>query len=123
MEIILTLLLLQIKHYCADFRFQSYSQTVTKGNYGNLVGLSHSLDHFIFTLGALLIVNLWYPLTVSSILLVGICESVLHYHIDWLKVKFGTKNLQSPQFWHEFGLDQLAHQLTYLAIAWYLWSV
>jgi hypothetical protein len=47
---------------------------------------------------------------------VALAEGVLHYHIDWCKVKYGIKDNTKPQFWNQFGMDQLAHQLTYAVI-------
>jgi hypothetical protein len=47
-------------------------------------------------------------------------EAVIHYHIDWTKVKFGIKDITKPMFWTQFGLDQLAHQITYILMAWFL---
>lgn len=121
MEYILLLLLLQVKHWYADFVLQTYEQTIKKGSYGNWVGITHSRDHFIYTLAALLIFSSISNLIPASVIvLIALVESIVHYHIDWFKVKFGTKNMQSSMFWNQFGLDQLAHQLTYLAIVFHL---
>jgi len=54
------------------------------------------------------------------ILICGLIDLVVHYHVDWLKVKFGSKDITNPQYWREFGADQLAHQLTYLLFAYLL---
>ena len=61
-EIILILLALQVKHYIADFVIQTYSQTVRKGIYRDLVGISHSLDHVWTSLLALYIVGIFVPI-------------------------------------------------------------
>jgi hypothetical protein len=116
MEILLLMLLLQLKHYWADFGIQTYTQTVRKGVYGDLLGLSHTLDHIILSLVALMVFNCFYPVSALTILLYSTVEGVIHYHIDWFKVRFGTKNMQSGLFWNQFGLDQLAHQLTYIGM-------
>lgn len=117
MEILLLLLLLQIKHCYADFKIQTYQQTVRKGIYRDPVGISHSLDHLWTTLVALLLFSMVHPLSALTILWVSVAECVLHYHIDWIKVKYGSKDITKPMFWTQFGLDQLAHQLTYLLMA------
>lgn len=119
MESILLLLLLQIKHWYADFSCQTYEQTINKGKYGNLIGISHSVEHIAYSFLALLIFHMFVmPVAASTIISIAIIEGIIHYHIDWVKVKFGTKNMQSSLFWNQFGLDQLAHQLTYLAMVY-----
>jgi hypothetical protein len=32
-------------------------------------------------------------------------------------MRYGTKDISKPRFWHELGMDQLIHQLTYITIA------
>lgn len=117
MDILFLLLLLQLKHYYADFVIQTYAQTVRKGIYKDLCGISHSLDHVWTSLVALLIYDAVVGIPLWCLAVIPIAEGIAHYHIDWLKVRYGTKNMQSPLFWNQFGLDQLAHQITYLVIA------
>ena len=113
-ESLLLMLLLQVKHYAADFVIQTYAQTVRKGIYRDPVGISHSVDHVIGSLIALLLASFIIPLNLPQI--IGLCflEGLLHYHIDWVKVHYGIKDITKPLFWNQFGIDQLAHQLTYL---------
>lgn len=120
MEILFLFLLLQVKHYYADFVIQTYQQTVRKGIYRDLIGISHSLDHVWTTLIALVVFSAFYPLTASTIVLLAVAEGIIHYHIDWTKVHFGCKDLTKPMFWNQFGMDQLAHQLTYIGMTWFL---
>ena len=121
MEPLLLLLFLQIKHWYADFKIQTYMQTVKKGVWLNLVGISHSGDHIWCTMVALVLFSIFvHPLPAVLILIVALVEGVIHYLIDFVKVKYGCKDNTKPLFWNQFGLDQLAHQLTYLAMVWYL---
>ena len=120
MEILALLLLLQIKHWYADFKIQTYMQTVKKGVWLDPIGISHSMDHVWGTLVALMIFNIFHPIAAGAILLVGFVEGILHYIIDYVKVKHGCKDNTKPLFWNQFGLDQLAHQFCYLLIAAYL---
>ena len=120
MEILLLFLLLQIKHWYADFCIQTYAQTVRKGIYRDPVGISHSIDHIWTSLVVLLIFSFFFTISPIDILVVAIAEGIIHYHIDWTKVHFGCKDLTKPLFWNQFGLDQLAHQITYIVMAWYL---
>ncbi len=118
MEILALLFLFQLKHYYADFVIQTYQQTVRKGIYRDLIGISHSIDHTWTTMVVLMIYSLLVlPMSAGTIVVVALIEGIVHYHIDWTKVRFGTKDLTKPMFWNQFGMDQLAHQLTYLLIA------
>jgi hypothetical protein len=119
MDILLLLLLLQIKHWYSDFKVQTYQQTVKKGIYADPVGISHSLDHIYTSMIVLLVFCFYKVLPPGGIVIVSILEGVIHYHIDWVKVHFGCKDHTKPLFWNQFGLDQLAHQATYLAMAAY----
>jgi hypothetical protein len=120
MEILFLLFLLQVKHCYADFVIQTYAQTVRKGIYRDLCGISHSLDHVWTTYVCLLIFSIIHPLSGMAILLAGALEGLAHYHIDWAKVRFGSKDQTKPLFWAQFGYDQLAHQSTYIFMIWWL---
>lgn len=121
MEILLLLLFLQVKHYYADFVIQTYQQTVHKGIYRDPIGISHTLDHIYASLLALLAFHLLVlPLAPLAIMIAAVVEGIAHYHIDWIKVRFGIKDQTKPLFWNQFGQDQLAHQITYLGMVVYL---
>lgn len=120
MELLLLLALLQAKHCYADFVLQTYLQTVKKGVWLDPIGISHSLEHMISTLVVLLIASIFIPLATLSVILVTISEAVIHYLIDYTKVKYGSKDNTSQIFWTQFGLDQLAHQFTYLIMVYIL---
>jgi hypothetical protein len=48
----------------------------------------------------------------------AVFDCVLHYSIDLIKVRASVRlTPQDNAFWIWFGADQLAHALTYLAIA------
>ena len=115
-ETLFLFFVLQIKHYVADFVIQTYAQTVRKGIYRDPVGISHSVDHVIGTMVALFIASFFIKISLPLLILLCFIEGVLHYHIDWAKVHFGCKDSTKPLFWNQFGMDQLAHQLTYLAM-------
>lgn len=120
MEILILLLFLQIKHWYADFKIQTYMQTVKKGVWLDPIGISHSLDHVWGTMLVLMIFSIFYPIAAGAILLVALLEGIIHYLIDYTKVRYGCKDNTKPLFWNQFGLDQLAHQVCYLLIAMYL---
>jgi hypothetical protein len=117
MDTLFLLLLLQVKHYVADFVIQTYMQTVKKGVWLHPVGISHSCEHMIGTYVALLICSMVIPMNAFLIIAIGIAEGIFHYIIDYVKVRYGCKDNTKPLFWNQFGQDQLAHQITYLVIA------
>lgn len=121
MEILLLLTLFQIKHWYADFVIQTYMQTVKKGVWLHPVGISHSGEHVVGTYFALLLFHFFVtPLNGFLMFALGILEGLAHYIIDFVKVKYGTKDMTKPLFWNQFGMDQLAHQLTYIAMVYVL---
>lgn len=120
MDILILFALFQAKHYVADFYIQTYQQTIRKGIYRDPIGISHSFDHMLGTMIVFFIFCFFYPLPFLKILLVTFLEGIAHYHIDWVKVKYGSKDTTKPIFWNQFGLDQFAHQITYILMIWYL---
>jgi hypothetical protein len=109
------LVLLQIKHWYIDFVNQSMEEVYGKGIYGNWQGVKHSLKHGIATALIFLLTDVSF----ADVLLLGILDSVIHYHIDWSKININKKHgytVETPQFWTWLGADQLAHQLTYIAM-------
>lgn len=114
--VILALCLFQVKHYLADFQWQSVWMIETKGQYGHRGGLAHAGLHGALSLPVLVTVAGWMPLLFAGLIL---AEFILHYHIDWFKAGVVTRrNLDEHDsaYWHLLGMDQAAHQLTYLAI-------
>ena len=109
--LVLTIFALLAKHYMIDFTLQTKDELQYKGVYGDGRGITHSLKHGAFTALYMIAVNPLYAIYD------GVFDSVMHYHIDWLKVRYGTKDQSDPKYWRQFGQDQLAHQICYLIIA------
>ena len=120
MEIILLLVLLQIKHWYADFKIQTYMQTVKKGVWLDPIGMTHTRDHMLASLVVLLLFSFIHPIAPLTVLLVVAIEGIYHYLVDYTKVKYGSKDNTTPLYWNQFGLDQLAHQLSYIMMVWYI---
>jgi len=118
MELVFWLLLaFQVKHLIADFFLQTAYQYMNKGIYGHPGGLLHAGIHGIFTLIVLALLAL---ISFGYALALAVAETAVHYHIDWSKENFvKSKTLKTDQagFWHALGVDQFAHQVTYLAIS------
>jgi hypothetical protein len=108
----------QIKHFICDFVLQTQFQIRNKGTYGHLAGFAHAGTHALGSIPALLILGA-APLTIA-ILLLG--EFVVHYHVDWYKAHFdrGRSEVQDNLYWIVFGVDQLVHQLTYVAMIYFV---
>jgi hypothetical protein len=114
--ILLTLALLQVKHWYIDFVNQSNIEVASKGIYGDFHGIMHSLKHGVAT--ALVILAIVTPAYLLFAIICGVIDFVVHYHIDWLKMNYGNRDITTPAFWNHLGLDQMAHQLTYLLIVY-----
>lgn len=121
-EVILTATALQVKHFVVDFLLQTKYQYLNKGKYLHPGGLLHSGLHAITT-G---LIGLYFVQLHSVAIAVGLFDLIIHYHVDWAKVQINTRfNLHcntSEQFWYLVGLDQLLHQLTYIAIIFYMFK-
>jgi hypothetical protein len=107
----MVLLLLQIKHWYVDFVMQTPEMVAGKGIYANPKGVLHSAQHGLATF---IILALFTSLPLAAAL--ALFDFVTHYHIDWAKMNYGCRDIQSPKFWHHLGLDQMAHQIVYLLI-------
>jgi Protein of unknown function (DUF3307) len=107
---------LQIKHFIFDYVLQTPFQFRNKGTYGHPGGVLHSSMQALGTIPAFFILPpglLW-----GVIIVIG--EFVIHYHVDWSKEQtLRRMNLKTTDawYWRIYGLDQLAHQLTYVLIA------
>lgn len=115
MTALLMLAALQVKHWLVDFYDQTMEEVNHKGIYGNWLGMKHSVKHGV---GTFLIFFMLFEYEVSVVMAfaVAIIDFITHYHIDWIKMNWGNRDITTPQFWNHLGLDQMAHQLVYLAL-------
>ena len=113
--LLVMLILFQTKHLVADFVFQSTWMIQTKGIYGHPGGLCHSGMHAV--LGAAVL--LFAPISIAMVVLISAAEFIVHYHVDWIKDR-KLKDLgftaSEKGFWILAGLDQFAHQVTYVGM-------
>ena len=119
-ESLCLMIILQVKHCYADFYLQTYMQTIKKGVWLHPVGISHTLDHMYCSLIGLFLFSLFVTLSPFIMVLAVVVEGIVHYIVDFSKVKYGCKDNTKPIFWTQFGLDQLAHQITYIGMIWVL---
>ena len=115
-SMLILLLLLQLKHWYIDFVDQSQIEIDSKQHYGQWRGVMHSTKHAVGTalcMGCVLGPMYW-PLT----LIMGILDGIIHYHIDWIRQRWNERNHRDPGFWPHLGMDQMAHQITYIFFIW-----
>ena len=104
--------LLFVKHFVCDFVIQAPYMIKEKGQYGSAGGIHHAVLHGLGTWAVLFA----FVDTFSATIL-ALADTVIHYHIDWTKIKLSNQwQVQDWAYWVWFGLDQLAHALTYIAI-------
>jgi uncharacterized metal-binding protein len=115
-SVLLALALLQIKHWYIDFINQTDEEVQYKAIYKDWRGMKHSVKHGIGTTICLTMITGWTYFIYALIL--GIIDSFIHYHIDWAKMNYGNRDIKTKEFWVYLGADQMAHQLTYIGIAW-----
>jgi Protein of unknown function (DUF3307) len=113
-SIFILLAILFVKHWYIDFVVQTDDEIKHKGTYGNWIGFKHSLKHGIVTFFILVLATEDIILALE----LGLIDLAIHYHVDWIKMSYGNRNVKSKEFWSQLGFDQLAHSLTYIFIAW-----
>lgn len=116
-EVVLLLAIFGIKHFIVDFPLQKSYQYENKGTYGHPGGLLHASLHGAGTWFCLFWINPFWAT------LMAIFDGLVHYHIDWAKMRlnahFGWGPTTHEEFWILLGFDQLLHWLTYvLIIGW-----
>jgi hypothetical protein len=120
--VLAAILVLQFKHFIADFVLQTPYQFLNKGKYGHPGGFLHAGIHAVGSMFAFLFIQ---PTLIVGIAVV-VLEFIAHYHIDWLKertTRVRQWSFPQSEFWWTFGADQAAHQATYVVIAGVLaWS-
>lgn len=113
------LFVLAVKHWIADFVLQFEYMVEQKGTYGLRGGIEHALLHGILTA----IVLTAFINNITAAAMFGLLDSVVHYHIDYVKARWGTRDANQQQFWIQLGADQLAHYTFYIWLIWILQDV
>jgi uncharacterized membrane protein HdeD (DUF308 family) len=112
MTVLLILALLFIKHFLADFVWQTDKMVSEKGQYGRWGGIQHSGLHAICTY-----VVLMHFLGMQACLMLAAIDFIVHYHTDWAKMNAARGlTIKDKKYWVWLGMDQLIHALTYIAM-------
>ena len=115
--IILLLALFGIKHFFADFVWQTPKMLAEKGTYGAKGGLMHAGTHTVGTFVVLVAVFPWSIWSYIAAAMLAVLDGVIHYHVDWAKTNLSRGLTPADQrFWVWLGADQGMHYLTYIAI-------
>lgn len=119
--VLVVFFMLQIKHFLADFVYQTDKMIQEKGIYGAKEGIKHSLIQAVGTGFAFV----WIHPIIG--LATAILDFIAHYHIDWAKINLNKKHNYTPKdhkFWFWLGFDQLAHQITYIIlVGWVFFGI
>ncbi len=103
------LALLFIKHYLADFVFQTNTMAKNKQKY---LYLEHSLIHMVLTF---FVAAFFVDFNIAASL--ACLDFAIHHNVDYIKTKLSKNLTQADRmYWIYFGADQLLHALTYLLI-------
>ena len=102
------------KHIIADYFTQYPWMYKYKGIYGHPGGLAHAGWHgLLTTIICYSFVGIW------PAVLLGLLDSVVHYHVDYVKSNSWKRWPCTPQdqlFWIIHGVDQYLHGMTYFLI-------
>jgi len=63
-----------------------------------------------------MVVGLIVGLELGPLLGIIALEALLHYHIDWVCMKFGAKSYKDKRYWQWFGIEQFLHNMTIITI-------
>lgn len=113
-----------LKHVVCDFFMQGPYQFMNKGKFGHPGGLLHA---GINGIGTMIVIAIVLPATpVSVIIGLGLAEYVIHYFIDFIKIRVNSKMKwtaeSSKEYWFSLGIDQALHWMVYLMIMYALVS-
>ena len=115
--ILLVLVGFLLKHFVADYLLQFGWMIAGKGNFRSLGGYVHAGIH---ALGSAIVLSMASVPVLALVALITV-EFVIHYMLDYLKIRYSRdiSNTEQPHlFWALNGLDQLMHHLTYIGMTY-----
>lgn len=111
--VLFLLVLFTIKHFLADFVFQT-EYMLRKGH---TKGWQRPLAAHCAVHAALTFLVTFTPIGLWAVGLAAI-DFVIHFCVDYWKAQIARYPLNSRAFWISLGADQLLHYLTYIALAY-----
>jgi hypothetical protein len=115
-QLVILLVLLQIKHFICDGPLQTRDMVRAKGHYGRWLGIVHALVHGAGTLVVLMV----FGVPLAAVAMLSALDVLIHYHVDFSKealVRRKGWTTAEAKFWWALAADQGLHQLTYLLLA------
>lgn len=125
--LLLMALMFQVKHLVVDFFIQNRYpyMWMNKHNMLHPGGWLHAGSHGLWSFAIFWLMHPPFAWVELALFLCGF-EVLMHFIIDYVKmnigIRTGWKCNTSPYFWDLLGVDQFAHQVTYLAMI-FIWSV
>lgn len=117
------MIMFSLKNFICEFVIQTDEIAEAKRRYGSINSFRHILHHAFGTLMVLLIFTLPLYIALGLVLL----EAILHYHVDWLHMKFGAQSYRDKKYWQWLGAEIFAHQLIYailiILVTYYLTQI
>ena len=118
------IVLLQVKHLFADYFLQTPMMLQNRGKYLHIGRAAHVGVHVLGSVIAFAVVGAPLGMMVAIVAV----EGLLHYHIDYGKGRWSDFANDSPSdasYWRAHGVDQAAHQLTYvgMVVAWAMTTI
>lgn len=114
------LIVYQLKHFLADYLFQTRYMLGKFRNDGWVLPLlSHAAVHGIGTVWITLLV----PVSAGIAAGLALFDVAMHFIIDRVKASphlLGRWTNQQPAYWYTLGADQMAHHLTHYLIIYLL---
>lgn len=103
-------LLLNLKHFIAEYILQTPHIAGGKIRYGSVNSFIHIFHHAFGTMVTGLILKF------NLVLILGlvIVESIIHYHVDWAVAHFGAHSYKDKKYWQWLGIEQFMHQQTFI---------
>ncbi|WP_223476688.1 DUF3307 domain-containing protein [Oricola indica] len=109
---------LLLKHYLADFVMQPQWMLKAKGRLDAPGGYAHAAVHGVGS--GIVLLACGVGIGITAIIMAA--EFVVHFAIDYGKDRISARadvERNPRRYWQLHGLDQLAHQITYVVIAWF----
>jgi len=109
--------LLLLSHYLFDFVFVTPSMLKSKATGSGCGILTHSLSHTV----SMMMILLFWGVSRSDVVLLGLVQYDTHLVIDSVKCAIGVFwpcDSTTKRYWVTFGADQLLHQLVIVGMTW-----
>ena len=120
--------LFSIKHWLADYLFQTDWMVRNKGRYFSLGGWVHALIHGTGSIPIWVVLFWMVPMEIGPGRILGWIgfafgiEVLLRHMNDYLETNL-IQRASGPWYWRLIGFNQLADSLIYVGLGMYWWSL